>query len=70
MKWHPYSLFFKFLLLHQRGEGAWELVPLSYSSDSGAARICHGGGGGGGERERNDLAGGGGGVPSHGREIF
>ena len=48
----------------------WGLVPLSYASDSGAARICQRGGGGGGKaRVRSDQAGE---VffPSHGREIF
>ena len=40
--------------------GAWPLVPLSYASDSGAARICQRGGGGVKARE------GGGGY----REIF
>ena len=38
---NPYSPFYKFLLLLQsRGGEALALVPLSYASDSGAARIC------------------------------
>ena len=47
-------------------------MPLSYASDSGAARICQQGAK---VREQNDRAGGGcvgggGGSPSHGMEIF
>ena len=50
--------------------GAWVLVPLSYASDSGAARICQQGAK---ARERSDQAGegvGGGFPPPRSREIF
>ena len=52
--------------------GAWALVPLSYASESVAARICERGAK---ARERSDRGGGGGGggwgfpLP-HAREIF
>ena len=55
-----------FIPINWGGGGAWTLVPLSYASVSGAARICQRGAkakrpsGGGCERF----------PPSHGREIF
>ena len=48
--------------------GAWALVPLSYASGSGAARICQQGAK---ARDRSDRTGGGWGVsPSNDREIL
>ena len=44
------------LLNFPQSMGAWVLVPLSYASDSGAARICQQGAK---ARERSDQAGGG-----------
>ena len=38
---------FKVLLLQSMEVGAWAFMPLSYASESGAARICQRGGGGG-----------------------
>ena len=58
----------KCILLQSRG-GAWVLVPLSYASDSGAARICQRGPKQGSEAtERGEVVGGF--PPSHGRKIF
>ena len=59
VKWHiqiPYSPLFTFILFQSTGGGggAWDLVPLSYASDNGAAMICKRGAK---ARERSDRAG-------------
>ena len=65
VKWHipiPYFPLFFFNSRSQRGGGGgtWALVPLSYASDSGTARICQPRAN---ARERIDRAGGGCGFP-------
>ena len=62
----------KFLLLQSKGVGAWALVPLSYASDSGAARICQRGNNLATERSDRAWRRYGRGLPPpppHGREI-
>ena len=44
VKWHIpilYSPFLNLFYSNQRGGGGMGFMPLSYASDSGAARICH-----------------------------
>ena len=53
---NPLLPLLNFFYSNQRGGGGGVLVPLSYSSDSGAARICQRGAK---ARERSDRAGGG-----------
>ena len=68
---NPLLPLIEFLLFQSGvGGGGWALLPLSYASESGAARICQRGGQSEGQKRTSERGGGGGEGVAHGREAF